>query len=80
MGKGEFDVASKMYSKNKKKFKFIPFGVDTKFWNDDQETFNNNNKEFILFIGNDSKREFNKVVEISKILKKTTNLYLLQQI
>ena len=69
LGKGEFDVASKMYSKNKKKFKFIPFGVDTKFWNDDQETFNNNNKEFILFIGNDSKREFNKVVEISKILK-----------
>lgn len=69
LGKGEFEVASKIYSKNKNKFKFIPFGIDTKFWNNDQKNFNNRNKEFILFIGNDSKREFDKVVEISKILK-----------
>ena len=68
LGKGEYQEACTKYKSFKNKFYFVPFCVDSKFWESGVD-INSSDRDSILFIGNDSKREFDKVVEISKILK-----------
>ena len=62
LGKGELDIA-KNISKNNN-MEFLPFCIDTDFWN--IKKLNLNNNEYILFIGNDGNRDYKKVFEIAK--------------
>ncbi|MDB3983814.1 glycosyltransferase [Acidimicrobiia bacterium] len=55
LGLGEYELAVKKYTKYKDKFVFLPFSIDTKFWNNTQLQTENNN---ILFIGNDGMRDY----------------------
>ena len=53
LGTGENKLMLSKYSQFKKKIKHVPFPVDLKFWKN-----NNLPKEFIIFVGNDSNRDF----------------------
>ncbi len=68
IGKKEFDYALREFKKYKNKIKFIPFGVDEKFWSQDIQT--NRSQKPILFIGNDSNRDFDFLINL---IKKTPN-------
>lgn len=63
LGKGELDRA-KNISKNFNNMEFLPFCIDTDFWN--IKKLNLNNNKYILFIGNDGNRDYKKVYEIAK--------------
>ncbi|MFL2548681.1 MAG: glycosyltransferase family 4 protein [Gammaproteobacteria bacterium] len=56
IGEPEYSYAIKKYPEFKNKIQFIPFGVDTEFWKKQKNNFEKNG--YILFIGNDSKRDF----------------------
>ena len=45
------------------KFHFIPFAVDVDFW---KPNLSFNQKEYLLFIGNDEKRDFDFIKKLSK--------------
>ena len=64
IGKKEFDYALREFKKYKNKIKFIPFGVDEKFWSQDIQT--NRSPKPILFIGNDSNRDFDFLINLIK--------------
>lgn len=67
LGIGEFESAVKKFPKHKSKFKHIPFMLNNKFW----IVHKNNvlaNKDKILFIGNDGKRDYEKLIGIAKEL------------
>ncbi len=63
---GEFKKAISIFSKYKDKFNFLPFSIDTDFWITSKDTID---KEFVLFIGNDGNREYEKVVELVNEMK-----------
>lgn len=65
IGYGEYDYAIKKYSKYRKKFEYIPFGIDTNFWS----TNNIQKKEGIVFVGNDGKRDYEFLKELTKQLE-----------
>lgn len=54
IGQKEFYHATDEFNKYKDKIHFLPFGIDYDFWST-QET---KSKDYILFIGNDSNRDF----------------------
>ena len=62
IGKGELDKASRVFKKHKKKFSYLPFSVDTKFWQNNKTS----STEIInlLFVGNDQNRKFDLVAEM----------------
>ena len=64
LGEGESNLAKQFY-KSDEKIKFIPFYVDESFW----ENKFNHERDGILFVGNDSNREFKKVVELANYFK-----------
>jgi glycosyltransferase involved in cell wall biosynthesis len=66
LGEGEYKTTKEKYKKYESKFNFIPFCVDNEFWS--SEEINMSQKEGILFIGNDGKRDFDKAIKISKAL------------
>tara|TARA_B100001996_G_scaffold312933_1_gene255195 strand:- start:2012 stop:3148 length:1137 start_codon:yes stop_codon:yes gene_type:complete len=66
LGLGEFKNASTNYKKYEKKFFFLPFCVDSKFWNNPENNYPNGDS--ILFIGNDGNREFDIAVKIAEKL------------
>lgn len=55
LGEGEYKYAMNKYSKYHEKFKFLPFAIDTEFWNYSQKKLPTKN---ILFIGNDGMRDY----------------------
>tara|TARA_X000000950_G_scaffold289530_1_gene414910 strand:+ start:39856 stop:40968 length:1113 start_codon:yes stop_codon:yes gene_type:complete len=61
---GEFEYAQRNFPKHKSKFYFLPFSIDTDFWNNDLK--NSQENKNILFIGNDGKRDYEFVIELSK--------------
>ena len=67
LGEGEFNFASKEYPKYSHKFYFLPFSVDTDFWRP-RNNFDKNKRDYILFIGNDGNRDYEKVLEIAQKL------------
>lgn len=79
LGEGEFNYASKSFVKYKHKFYLLPFSVDEEFWKLSEEK-NFNNSEYILFVGNDGNREFEKVVEIAKLIPEFKFLFVTNQI
>ena len=56
IGEPEYNFAIKKYPEFKNKIQFIPFGIDTGFWIKQKNNFKKNG--YLLFIGNDSKRDF----------------------
>jgi glycosyltransferase involved in cell wall biosynthesis len=67
IGEGEYKHAIKENPKFSRKFSYIPFGIDVDFWKT-KITPDFENKKKILFIGNDSNRDFNLVVKIASSL------------
>lgn len=68
LGEREFDIASKMHSKKSiKKLKFVPFCIDTEFWSS-QVSYKERNSNSIIFIGNDSNRDFDLLISITRSL------------
>lgn len=61
LSKGEFNQAKMSFKKYKKKFYFVPFCIDTNFW----EQKNNLNSKSILFIGNDGRREYDFAIKLA---------------
>jgi glycosyltransferase involved in cell wall biosynthesis len=66
LSKSECKQAEVSYKKYKDKFHFVPFCVDTSFWMREDERKINRNK--ILFIGNDGRREYDLVLQIAKAM------------
>ena len=56
IGEPEYNFAIKKYPEFKNKIQFIPFGIDTEFWKKQKNNYEKNG--YVLFIGNDSKRDF----------------------
>lgn len=57
IGKGEYNYVFEKFKKFRHKFVYVPFGVDTKFWNNKNQ-FELNERDYILFIGNDLNRDY----------------------
>ena len=64
LGEGESNLAKQFYQSDQK-INFIPFYVDETFW---VNKFNPK-RDGILFVGNDSNREFDKVVKLANYFK-----------
>ena len=64
LGEGEFNHAIRNYPYLLEKSHLLPFMVDYSFWN--TETTPSALKDGILFVGNDSNRDFNLLVNIAK--------------
>ncbi len=63
ISKSEYDEACKNFSYFKNKFIYVPFCIDHKYWK--LENSKIKNKE-LLFIGNDSNRDFDFLVKLAK--------------
>ncbi len=63
LGKGELEKAINV-SKKDNNMEFLPFCIDTNFWNVKRLDLEKN--EHILFVGNDGNRDYKKVFEIAK--------------
>ena len=61
---GEYKYAYKKYKYLNKKFSYIPFGIDFAFWKQ-KELIESSKKEGILFVGNDSNRDFDLLIDIA---------------
>ena len=68
LGKGEYELASKMFPKYIEKFKFVPFGINLNFWKTSVNYVDRSN-DYILFVGNDGNRDIDKVIKIGNSLK-----------
>lgn len=67
LGIGEYQKAIEFHGNNNK-ILYFPFCVDTDFWKSEQDyNFENNNG--IIFIGNDSNRDSNTLINIAKEMK-----------
>lgn len=66
LGLGEYNFAQKHYSKFSYKYTFLPFPVDIDFW---KSTKSNITRDKILFIGNDGKRDYEKVISIANSME-----------
>lgn len=65
LGKGEYELAKKLYGENNSKICHIPFSVDTEFWSRNTKK----EKEGILFVGNDGKRDYELLVKLVEEMK-----------
>lgn len=63
LGQGEYNLALNLFPKYSYKFHFIPFGLNLNFW---KSELNNDieNKDYILFVGNDGNRDFKELINI----------------
>lgn len=64
LGKGEYEYAKNMYPRFKDKFRFVPFGLNLDFWSPTKK-YSPEEKDYILFVGNDGNRDFDKVINIA---------------
>jgi len=69
LGKAEYQKANLNYKKHIKKFYFLPFPVDIKFWDKNLCKENTDNKYDITFIGNDGKRDYKFLIKLIRDLK-----------
>jgi glycosyltransferase involved in cell wall biosynthesis len=80
LGNGEYSDAVTKYPEYKHKFVFLPFCINTDFW-DGEEKYDSMDKEkTILFIGNDGNREYNKVIKIAELLPDLNFTFVTSQI
>lgn len=70
LGEGEYKHAVNLFPKFKNKFYLVPFGINTSFWLDrGPKTFQD--RDYILFVGNDGNRDFDALVKIVNSNKET---------
>ena len=63
LGEGEYRHAINLFPNFKNKFYLVPFGINTSFWLDrGQKIFQD--RDYILFVGNDGNRDFDALVKI----------------
>tara|TARA_X000001036_G_scaffold344267_1_gene323906 strand:+ start:2018 stop:3151 length:1134 start_codon:yes stop_codon:yes gene_type:complete len=63
LGEGEYKHAINLFPNFKNKFYLVPFGINTNFWLDSgQKIFQD--RDYILFVGNDGNRDFDTLVKI----------------
>ena len=79
LSRTEFEIAKAKYPKFNSKLFYLPFSVDTDFWKIEKED-NFTKKDKIIFIGNDGRRNFDKVVEIAKKLPQYNFLFVTEKI
>ena len=79
IGKGEYKYASDKFREFNDKMFYVPFGIDTNFWSSKNQ-FNFNEREYILFIGNDLNRDFDFLLDLVKELKKEKFVIISSQI
>ena len=68
IGKAEIEEAKILFPKYAKKFKYIPFCIDVKFWNFKLKEPKSSEKKNILFIGNDGNRDYEFLFDLSSKL------------
>jgi len=73
----EYEYAKSNHKKQGGKFFFLPFPVDTSFWKKNENTKKYKN---ILFIGNDGKRDYDFIIELSKKLMDYNFTFITQKI
>ena len=73
----EYEYAKLNHKEHGDKFYFIPFPVDTSFWTKSDQP---KNKKNILFIGNDGKRDYEFIIELSKKLSEYNFTFITQKI
>jgi glycosyltransferase involved in cell wall biosynthesis len=64
LGEGEYNFVKNNFPEYEKKLNFLPFCVDNSFWKTEHKL--ETEKKGILFIGNDGKRDYKKLIEIAK--------------
>tara|TARA_Y100000996_G_scaffold414679_1_gene406277 strand:+ start:3156 stop:4289 length:1134 start_codon:yes stop_codon:yes gene_type:complete len=63
LGEGEYRHAINLFPNFKNKFYLVPFGINTNFWLDrGQKIFQD--RDYILFVGNDGNRDFDGLIKI----------------
>ena len=77
LGKEEYEIAKNIHLKYAKKFKFLPFSVDTDFW---QSKSLKNTNEYILFIGNDGNRDYEFTLNLARKMKDYKFYFITQKI
>ncbi len=78
IGKSEYEYAKENNRKFERKFHYIPFSVDFNFWN--TSDLPKKNDDYVLFIGNDGYRDFDKVIKIAKNLQNVNFCFVTNQI
>jgi glycosyltransferase involved in cell wall biosynthesis len=68
IGQPEYLYATQVFTKYSKKFQYIPFGVDKDFWKK-KNTQDPSSDDYILFIGNDTNRDFDFLVSLANKLQ-----------
>jgi len=77
ISKSEYLQAQIKYPKYNKKFKYVPFCIDTNFW---QRSSTQIDEKNILFIGNDMNRNYDLVVELAKSMPEYKFIFISEQI
>ena len=77
LGKEEYEIAKNIHLKYAKKFEFLPFSVDTDFW---QSKSLKNANEHILFIGNDGNRDYEFTLNLARKMKDYKFYFITQKI
>lgn len=78
LGKGEIIEAEKKWKIYSNKFTFLPFSIDYSFWSNKENLEQDKNK--ILFIGNDGKRDYDLILKIAEQLPDLEFVFITSQI
>jgi len=73
----EYKQAIISFKRFRNKFFFVPFCIDSKFWEDKELS---NNKKNIIFVGNDSNRRYDLVLEIARSLPEFNFIFVTSEI
>ena len=75
ISRNEFEQAKKILPKFKHKFLYIPFAIDTDFW----DGKNNSDKKYILFNGNDMNRDYDFIFNLAKKMRDYDFVFITQR-
>lgn len=78
LSEGEYNYSIKKYKNYKNKFVFLPFCIDTKFWNAKNTILNE--KKHILFMGNDGMRDYNFVIDLARSMPEYNFIFITKNI
>ena len=78
LGKGEFDFANDIFNNCREKLEFLPFPVDNDFWSHGGDVAKN--EEYVLFIGNDLRRNYTLLIDIVKALPNINFLFVTRRL
>lgn len=79
LGKQEYEYAVKNYPTKVFKFEYVPFGIDTHFWKN-SNSYNLSERKYILFIGNDLRRDYDFVLDLADKLHDIEFIFLSSRI